>query len=419
MATTLLDKTTTATASDSPTTGDTKPHDHAAREATSPAQARDVTLHWFLPTYGDSRFIEDGGHGAGFATGQLRETNLSYLTQLAQAAEANGFESVLVPTGQWCGDAWTTAAALIARTTRLKFLIAFRPGLVATPLLAQQAQSLQDLSGGRINLNVVVGGEDHEQRAFGDYTTKAQRYRRADEALSLAKHLWTSPEPISVAGEFEKVEGAASAFQPEIVPGIFFGGSSEEGIEVAAKHADVYLTWGELPEDVKAKVDYVASRAAEQGRELEFGLRVHVVARPTEQAAWDEAQRLLDAIDPEDVARIQEGLARSQSEGQRRQSQLHQRGGSFTRETKARDLEIAPNLWAGIGLIRGGAGTALVGSYEQTAERLAEYRAAGIKHFVLSGYPHLEEAWHVGEGIVPALQDQGFVVANHDARVRR
>ncbi|KAB1502800.1 LLM class flavin-dependent oxidoreductase [Corynebacterium sp. 320] len=372
----------------------------------------DITLHWFLPTYGDSRSIEDGGHGSGFSFGQ-RETNLHYLTQLALSAESNGFESVLVPTGLWCGEGWTTAAALIARTTRLKFLVAYRPGLISTPLLAQQTQSLQDLSDGRLNLNVVVGGEDHEQRAYGDFTTKEERYERANESLELAQKLWTQSEPVTTEGKYEKVENAQLAKRPNVVPQIYFGGSSAPGIEVAAQQAEVYLTWGEQPEDVKAKIDHVAERAAAYGRTLEYGLRVHVIARPTEEEAWAEAQRLLDEIDPELVERIQAGLAKSQSEGQRRQSELHKKGKAFTRGTDARDLEIAPNLWTGVGLIRGGAGTALVGSYDQVAERLNEYKDAGINHFVLSGYPHLEEAWHVGEGLVPALQNRGLSVKNH------
>lgn len=373
---------------------------------------KEITLHWFLPTYGDSRQIIGGGHGGGLYRGDRKPT-LDYLTQVALAAEANGFESLLTPTGQWCADAWVTDAALLARTQRLKFLIALRPGLVSTPVLAQQAQTLQDLSNGRVLLNVVVGGEDAEQRAFGDYSTKEQRYERADEALTLARDLWTSSEPISREGTYERVENALLAKRPEVIPPIFFGGSSPAGIEVAGRQADVYLTWGETPDKVAEKLERVRQSAAAAGREIEYGIRLHIISRDTAEEAWKEAQRLLDSLDPDEVHKIQQGLARSQSEGQRRQSELHNQGKDFVSGTDARTLEIAPNLWAGIGLVRGGAGTALVGSHEEIAERLAEYRQAGIKHVILSAYPHLEETWTVGENVVPRLQQLGYAVTNH------
>lgn len=371
----------------------------------------EITLHWYLPTYGDSRQIIGGGHGGGIYHGE-REPTLDYLTQIAQAAEANGFESLLTPTGQWCADSWVTDAALLARTSRIKFLIAFRPGLVSTPLIAQQTQTLQELSGGRVLLNVVVGGEDIEQRAYGDYTTKEQRYARADEALALAQDLWTSEEPITRQGTYETVENAQLAKRPETTPRIFFGGSSQPGIEVAGRRADVYLTWDETPDKVEEKLERVRQSAAAAGREIEYGIRLHIIARDTSQQAWAEAQRLLDSVDPEEVQKIQKDLARSQSEGQRLQSELHGQGKDFVSGADARELEIAPNLWAGVGLLRGGAGTALVGSYQEVAQRLAEYRDAGIKHFIVSGYPHLEETWTVGEGVVPQLQQLGYPVTN-------
>ena len=371
----------------------------------------EITLHWYLPTYGDSRLIIGGGHGGGIYHGE-REPTLYYLTQIALAAEANGFESLLTPTGQWCADSWVTDAALLARTSRIKFLIAFRPGLVSTPLIAQQTQTLQELSGGRVLLNVVVGGEDIEQRAYGDYTTKEQRYARADEALALAQDLWTSQEPITRQGTYETVENAQLAKRPETTPRIFFGGSSQPGIEVAGRRADVYLTWGETPDKVEEKLERVRQSAAAAGREIEYGIRLHIIARDTSQQAWAEAQRLLDSVDPEEVQKIQKDLARSQSEGQRLQSERHGQGKDFVSGADARELEIAPNLWAGVGLLRGGAGTALVGSYQEVAQRLAEYRDAGIKHFIVSGYPHLEETWTVGEGVVPQLQKLGYPVTN-------
>lgn len=374
----------------------------------------EITLHWFLPTYGDSRAIMSGGHGTTGHFGE-READLGYLTQLALAAESNGFDSVLVPTGLWCEDAWIATAALIGATSRLSFLVAARPSLVSPTVIAQQAATFQKLSNGRLKLNVVIGGEDHEQRSFGDHRSKEERYAMGDEALTVIEHLLTTTEPITLHGEHVDVENASLSRRPAAAPEVFFGGSSAAGIEVAAKHADVYLTWGEKPADVQAKIDRAGTAAAAHGRALDYGIRLHVIARETEEEAWAEAQRLIDGLDPEVVASIQSGLARSQSEGQRRMTALHGRGGDFHRGTDARDLKIAPNLWSGIGLVRGGAGTALVGSYAQVAERIGEYHDAGLGHFILSGYPHLEEAFHVGEGVVPELHRLGYGVRNRPA----
>lgn len=377
------------------------------------AQNTPITLHWFLPTYGDSRGITAGGHGSGFHSAS-RPADLDYLSQIALAAERNGFEAVLTPTGLWCEDAWITTAALISRTSRLKFLVAIRPGQVSPTIIAQQGAAFQKFSGNRLLINVVVGGEDHEQRAFADYSTKEERYHKADETLQIIDHLWNSDEPLDFSGEYLSVAGAVLKEQPEVSPPVFFGGSSQLGIEVAAKHSDVYLTWGEPAEKVAEKLDRVRAEAARNNRELDYGIRLHIIARETEEQAWAEAQRLLDQLDPVEVDRIQAGLAKSQSEGQRRMTELHGRGSAFTRGADARSLEIAPNLWAGVGLVRGGAGTALVGSYEQVAQAILRYRDIGLNHFVLSGYPHLEETYHVGEGVVPELIKLGVPVKNHE-----
>ncbi len=144
------------------------------------------------------------------------------------------------------------------------------------------------------------------------------------------------------------------------------------------------------------KLEWIRGLAASSGRVHQYGLRIHVITRDTAEDAWAEADRLLAGIDPADVERVQGSLARSASEGQRRMLELH--GGSSNR------LLLAPNLWAGVGLVRGGAGTALVGSHSEVAERLAEYAKLGITHFILSGYPHLEEAYWFGEGVLPVLE---------------
>lgn len=156
-----------------------------------------LSFHWFLPTYGDSRGLVAGGHGT--AMSGDRPASLRYLNQIAGAAEENGFEAVLTPTGAWCEDAWLTTAMLVETTETLKFLVAFRPGLVSPTLAAQMAGTFQRHSRGRLLLNVVTGGEPHEQRAFGDFLDKQQRYERTAEFLHIVRGLWESREPFSFA----------------------------------------------------------------------------------------------------------------------------------------------------------------------------------------------------------------------------
>ena len=370
-----------------------------------------ITLHWFLPTNGDSRTDLSLGNAVGGAGsradafGADRAPDLDYLSLVAGAAEKLGFTGALTPTSSWCEDAWVFTAALTQRTEHFKYLVAFRPGLQAPTLVAQAAATYQRISRNRLLLNVVTGGDDVEQRRFGDYLGKSERYERAAEFLTIFRQLW-SGEPVTFTGKHLSVENA-TIIPAETWPDIYLGGSSAEALEVAAEHADVYLTWGEPPAQVAEKLDAVRHQVKNLGRarraagELRFGIRLHVISRPTEEEAWAQADKLLAGLDPESIKRAQQVQRSSQSEGQRRMSALH--GG------RTDNLEVSPNLWAGIGLVRGGAGTALVGSHEQVADRIAEYHELGLDEFILSGYPHLEEAFTFGEGVVPILAERGLL----------
>ncbi|MEW1700588.1 LLM class flavin-dependent oxidoreductase [Streptomyces sp. NPDC093249] len=359
-----------------------------------------LTFHWFLPTYGDSRHVVGGGHGlaAGSAGGD-RPATLGYLTQIARAAEQLGFVGALTPTGAWCEDAWLTTAMLAGETERLKFLVAFRPGSVAPTLAAQMAATFQRHTGGRLLLNVVTGGESHEQRAYGDFLDKDARYARTGEFLRIVRELWRGGT-VDLHGEHLRVEDARLGRLPDPVPEVYFGGSSPAAGDVAAEYSDVYLTWGEPPAAVAGKIAWIRGLTAARGRRVRFGIRLHVITRDTSEQAWAEAERLLRGFDPAAVRAVQAGLGRSESEGQRRMLALHHGSSS--------GLEVSPNLWAGIGLVRGGAGTALVGSHTDVAERIAEYHRLGIDEFILSGHPHVEEAYWFGEGVLPLLGARGL-----------
>ncbi len=365
-----------------------------------------ITLHWYLPTNGDSRTNLSLGNAVGApetrigaGAGEDRAPDVAYLGQIARSAEQLGLGAALTPTGSSCEDAWIMTAALSQVTERLKFLVAFRPGLQSPTLAAQMAATFQRVSGGRLLLNVVTGGDDGEQRRFGDFLGKDERYARAGEFLAIVRRLW-SGEPVDFEGAHYTIRDAVIVPAP-VWPDLYFGGSSPAALEVAAAHADVYLTWGEPPAAVAEKLGRVRERAAEHGRELRYGIRLHVISRDSSQEAWAQADRLLAGISPEQIERAQATQRASQSEGQRRMRELH--GG----QTDA--LEISPNLWAGVGLVRGGAGTALVGSHEEVCDRIAEYHELGLDEFILSGYPHLEEAYRVGEGLLPELRRRGLL----------
>jgi alkanesulfonate monooxygenase len=354
-----------------------------------------IHVHWFLPTTGDSREIVGFGPTVG-----RRAPDIDYLAQIARASDQLGFEAVLTPTGTWCEDSWLTTAALTRDTRHLKFLVAFRPGLVSPTLAAQQASTFQRISGGRLLINIVTGGDAVEQRRFGDWLDHDRRYDRTGEFIRVLQGAW-SGEPFDFHGEHYEIAGATTSAPPDPVPDIFFGGASPAAQRIAARHADVYLTWGEPPDQVAERIEVMRALADECGRTLSFGIRLHVISRDRAEDAWAVTERMLEAMPDDIISLAQSQFAGAESVGQQRMAALH--GGSRD------DLVVAPNLWAGFGLVRSGAGTALVGSHEEVADRMAEYHQLGIDHFIMSGQPHLEEAYWFAEGVFPLLRDRGLL----------
>ena len=322
-----------------------------------------INVFWFLPTHGDGRYLgtTEGG----------RPVDLPYLQQVALAADSLGYYGVLIPTGKSCEDSWLVASALAPLTRRLRYLVAVRPGLQPPTLAARMAATLDRLSEGRLLINVVTGGDPVENKGDGIFLSHSERYQVTREFLDVYTRLLRG-EKVDYHGEHIHVEGAEVLFPPvqENGPPLYFGGSSDAAIDVAAEQIDSYLTWGEPPELVAEKLAVVRERAAARGRTLQYGIRLHVIVRETEEEAWAAADRLIAHLDDDTIAQAQKIFARMDSAGQARMSALHQ---------GSRDnLRIAPNLWAGVGLVRGGAGTALVGNPQQVAERIREYQALGI-----------------------------------------
>lgn len=372
-----------------------------------------MQLLWFIPTHGDGRYL-------GTAVGG-RATGFPYLRQIAQAVDDLGYTGALLPTGRSCEDAWIVAATLASVTQKMRFLTAIRPGLMSPGVAARMAATFDRLSNGRLLINVVTGGDPVELAGDGLHLSHSERYELTDEFLSVWRAI-AAGEETNFSGDYLNIQGGKLLFPPVQTPypPLWFGGSSPIAQQIAAKHVDVYLTWGEPPKQVAEKINTVRQLAQAQGRTLRFGIRLHVIVRETQSEAWDAAEQLIRYVDDEAIALAQKVYARLDSEGQRRMTQLH----NGNREA----LEISPNLWAGVGLVRGGAGTALVGDPDTVAARMLEYTDLGIDTFILSGYPHLEEAYRVAELLFPRLPLEnlptterqvmlspfGEIVANHD-----
>lgn len=351
--------------------------------------ATEANIFWFLPTHGDGRYL-------GTPIG-ARGVDHSYLAQIAQAADRLGYYGVLIPTGRSCEDSWVVASSLMALTNQLRFLVAFRPGLLNPSLAARMAATFDRLSNGRLLVNIVTGGDPTENAGDGIFLDHHERYEITREFLSIWKSL-LSGETVNHEGQHLRIKAGEVLF-PSIQkphPPLFFGGSSEIGMDVAGEHVDTYLSWGEPPAEVGQKLQQAQAAALKYGRTLNFGVRLHVIVRETAAQAWAAAESLISHVDDITIAKAQAKFSTMDSIGQQRMAALH--GG------KRDKLEVYPHLWAGVGLVRGGAGTALVGDPDQVAGLIREYMNVGVENFIFSGYPHLEEAYRVAELVFPRVK---------------
>ena len=349
-----------------------------------------IDFGWFLPTMGDTEIIGP----------PTREATLDYLVQVARTAEDAGFVFALVPVGTTCEDAWLASSMVAARTDKLKFLVAMRPGFVAPTVAAKMSNTVDQLSRGRVLINIVTGGFPAELAADGDFTEHDARYERTQEFMQVVRKAWTEPRSWHHEGRFFKVE-KGNVFQKPFQkphPPFYFGGASDAAKVVGAEEADVYLLWGETVPMVRERIADMRARAAAIGRTLRFGMRILVCVRETEEEARAAAQAMVAEVPPEFENMMAKHHSGADSEGEKRQ-----------RELTAQGEWLGPNLWTGIGRARLGVGTARVGSGENVAARLREYIAEGIDTFILSGYPHLEEAERFGRYVMPHFRGEASV----------
>ncbi|WP_248960882.1 LLM class flavin-dependent oxidoreductase [Sphaerisporangium perillae] len=347
------------------------------------------SFHWFLPMYQDQRaYADDRG---------IREATPRYIKDVARAAEAAGLESLLLATGHGTKDTWLTAALAAQDTQTIRFIVAFRTGYTLPTLTAQMIETFQYLFDDRLDINIVTGSDPDEQQAYGDEISKETRYQRTREFVQILEAEFAG-QRYDFAGDYYQVSGGGRRQPISRRPTVFFGGLSEEAAHVGAAHADVQLMYGETPPMAAEHVERISKLAETYGRRVEFGIRIQVISRDRSEDAWAETDRILSRLTPEQVARRQRELAERQSIGQQRVQSLNP--GVIDRER----LRPYPTIWSGLGLVGGGGGsTALVGSHEEVAERIQEYVDAGIRHFIVSGAPLLEEAYRFGEGVLPLL----------------
>lgn len=342
-----------------------------------------VHFYWFAPTSGDGEFL-------GTEKPQY-EANLENVVKVAQAAEEAGFEGILIPTGVPYLDSWIVGSAIVHSTKKLRPLVAFRPGFIAPAVASKIAATLDQFSDGRLLVNVVTGGSQKELAQDGDYTSHEDRYKRTGEFLEVIKKTWTEPS-VTHKGEF--FETTEAKLIPELhqkggIP-VYFGGSSDIAKDIAAEHADVFLQWGEPVAQIKSQIEDVKQRAEKLNRTLEYGIRLHIVVRETEEKAWAAAHHIISKIDTNTQKTIEDIKSTSDSVAQQRMTEIASQTDRFDKYS-----------WTGIGKVRKGAGTAIVGTPAQVEEALQDYVNVGITHFVLSGFPHADEATRFGKDVMP------------------
>jgi alkanesulfonate monooxygenase len=374
-----------------------------------------IDYFWRLPMHGDGRKAHDkhtrGEWNTSTASRVAPRTDddtfgyIDYLSQVARAAEISGFHGALIPIFRFTDEPWMVAAALARETRRLRLLIALQPHFIQPAYAAQMAASLQRISRGRVEWNVISGGDPVAQRGYGDFNDHDERYARTSEFLDVVRGV-TAGAPFDYEGRHYRVQGGG-LLEPLVrqdVPRIWLAGASDASMRVASRHADVHLTWGEPLAKQREVID-AAKRAFEANgveREIRFGMRIDILARETEEQSWADLRRMHDTVDDATRAYSFAGRAArsggtSESVGAQRQRNLA--GGS----TAFDDLVAGRNVWAGMSAIRGGPGCVLVGSHEQVAERLAEYVDSGVSSFILASNGHLEEAYRVGEEVLPLV----------------
>jgi alkanesulfonate monooxygenase len=350
---------------------------------------RPLEFGWYLLTHGDTT-----AYG-------LMEAQVSGSPELCdrvvQAAEQAGFEYLLIPVGSTCWEAWISGAFMAARSSKIRPLIAARPGYINPVLLAKMISTFDQMSGGRISINLIAG--QNESEVEGVRYAKEERYALMEEEVSILKALWTTHGPVHfLQGKFHPLSGAHIRPRPlqQPFPKFYLGGGSRQAWEISAKHSDVHLFWGDLPERIAQNIAEIRRMAKPHDREndIGFGMRLQVICREDESDAWQAADQLVRHATERQKQEIK--TLYSNSVANQRVQQLAREHGDL----------LLPHLWSGITKVRPGAGIAVVGNPAQCADMLQQFIDAGCHSFCLSGYLHDEEAERFGRLVRPILAER-------------
>lgn len=357
-----------------------------------------VTFGWFLPSSGDSRAL-------GQASGRIPSSRAVF-DEIVDAVDNGGFKYMLIPVNTTCWEATVLASYYVAKTRNVMPLIALRAGYVNPTLSARMFATLDQMSNGRLCINLIAGLNDDDAAADGVFDSKIVRYEKMDEEVEIMKRLWQSSEPIGFEGKHYRVNQVIEPkpFQKPHPP-FFLGGGSPQAAEISAKHSTVHLFWGDKPSVIAGKVKEMRALAAKYGREnaINFGMRLQVICRDTEEAAWEEAYRLISGASKFNFVNMRTGAAAV--EGIKKTSDANRRVWELLDES-GDDMKIHPHLWTGISTVRVGAGIAIVGNPQQVAATIQEFVDAGCTTFCLSGYPHAEAARHFTQKVMPYFRDR-------------
>lgn len=344
-----------------------------------------VRIHWSLP-------LDSGQQSAsgGFDAGVV---DVDTMISFAREAEEAGVDSLLMPMSCYMPDPIPLLAALLRETRRVRFILAYRPGLMSPTLLTQVINTLACMGQSRVDLNLVAGISPQEQAYYGDFLEHDDRYRRADEFLGIMQALWASREPVTFHGQHYQIEAATLGLRHpgDSRPYIYVSGASAPAKALAEERADCWLCYGDLP----AKVGVHAAPLLQAGKEV--GLRLHVIARETREQALDAIAEMMARPDEKHRAFIKDFVSRCDSEAVK---------GSFRLAEQYPDHWPSPYLWTGAVPYRGGPAIAIVGSYQEVADYIREYERHGIRNFIFSGWPSRDEMRHFCCGVMPLLQKE-------------
>ena len=357
---------------------------------------RELTFGWFLPTSGDSNCLGD-------PAGRIPQSR-GLFDEIVDVVDGAGFTYMLMPVNAACWEATVTGAYYLARTKHVAPLIVLRSAYCNPVLSAKMFATLDQLSGGRLCINLIAGINDADTQADGIPDSKMIRYEKMDEEVEIMKRLWTRDQPIGFNGRHYQID---SMIEPKALqqphPPFFLGGGSEQALEISAKHSSVHLFWGDRPSSIKTKIADLQQRAERHGRldALNFGMRLQVICADTEAEAWADAARLIAGVEGLQLANMR--INKDAVEGIRRTSEANRQVWKLLEES-GDDMKLGPHLWTGISKVRAGAGIAIVGNPDQVADTLEEFVEAGCTSFRLSGYPHAKAARTFAEKVLPKFQ---------------